>query len=158
MSPAFSSPRQAAAYVGLLAFLLLLPVIMRVTGLASRPDAYAAMPFSTGWSFPFIREQIFQETSDLDVVCLGSSRVYTGFDARYLRRELSAQLGRDAKVVVLASSKNGEDRTYLLLRDLLQHRRVRMMVFVISSEDFEPVYNEPFVWGYRFFPRSQIRT
>jgi len=152
MQPAFSSLRQAVGYLLLLLVLLLLPVIVDRLGLLSRPNTYLAMPTATGDAFSYVDRQIFEKKTDLDIVFLGSSRIWADVATPYVQQQLSAQLGREAQVITLGSNMPGDDRNYVMLRDLLLHRKVKMVVLGINTEDFDKVSAaRPYVWAYRFF-------
>src|SRR5262245_59455104 len=114
MAPAFSSTRQAAGFLLLLAALLLLPLIAGKTGLLSRANAYATMPESTG-PFSFQHQQIFKETSDVDIAFIGASVVLFQIDTPHVQRALSEHLNREARVIALASLWGAEDRNYFVL-------------------------------------------
>ena len=82
-------------------------------------------------SFTYLQQQIFSERSDLDIVFVGSSLIWAGIDTPYVQRELSRRLGQEAKVVTLASNWRGEDLTYVVVSDLLAHRKVKMLVLTM---------------------------
>lgn len=149
MSPAFSSPKQAAAFGLLLATMLLLPVAAAKTGLFPRQEAYATMPAFPG-PFSFMQRAIFEEKSDADIVFMGASCVFFGVDTPQVQQALSRKLGRDAHVMTLAGLWAAEDRNYLILRDLLQHRKVKMVVYNME-EECAHYYEEPHAYAYRFF-------
>ncbi len=143
--------------------ILLLPAILSWPGLFSRADAYAAMPAGAG-DFRYMRQQIFEEKSDLDVVFFGTSSVIYGVNTPYVQEQLSARLGRQARVITLGSFLEGEDRTYLVLRDLLQRRRVKMLVLKVVGDDawqkepnFASIYDAPNPWLYRLFLLGEDR-
>jgi hypothetical protein len=73
----------------------------------------------------------FEEKDDVDLLVFGSSLVRAAIDGRMLERELSAKLGRPAKVLVVGVNWPGLDIQYFLLRDLLEHRRVHMAVLAL---------------------------
>ena len=127
MRPAFSSSRQVWVFAVSLAVLLALPELAAKTGWLNRRDVYSAIPWKYG-PFPWIQQQIFDETGDADVVFMGSSHIWNGVDAPYVQREFSQQLGRDAKVFSLCWPWPGFDALYTVARDLLNRRHVHMLV------------------------------
>jgi hypothetical protein len=127
MRPAFSSPRHVAAFGLVLALLLALPELVAKTGWLNRRDVYPAIPWKYG-PFPWIQQKIFDETGDVDVVFMGSSHIWNGVDAPYVQQRFSEYLGRDAKVFSLCWPWPGLDALYIIARDLLDHRHVRMLV------------------------------
>ena len=132
MSPAFSSLRQAIGFVLLLLFLLLLPVLVPRSALPPRETIYATQPWNVG-PYPFIHDQIYVEKSDIDIAIVGDSQMWAAIDTPILQQELSKALGRPAVVVTLCCPWTGFDGVYFLARDLLAHRKVRMLIFADAS-------------------------
>ena len=129
MRPAFSSTKQAAAFALLLLAILFLPVILRGRLLPPRSENYLWQGWDSFADYPWLYRQIFQETNDIDIAFVGSSRILTGIDTPYVQQKLSEQLGRPAVVRTIAWGWSGFDKFYFTMRDLLQHRRVRMLMF-----------------------------
>jgi hypothetical protein len=125
--PAFSSTGQATAFALLLAVLLAMPVLAAGTGWLKRRDVYPAIAWKFG-PFPFIQQQIFAETGDVDMVFLGSSHIWAAINTNFVQKQLSKQLGREAVVFSLGWPWDGFDASYVIARDLLEHRRVHTMV------------------------------
>jgi hypothetical protein len=128
MRPAFSSTRQAAVFALLLLLLLLSPVLIGKRLLPPRETIYTSTCWRLG-SYPFLYQQIFKETNEIDVAVIGSSKGWFDLDAVHLQAELSQRLGRQAVVLNLCWKWAGYDATYFITRDLLEHRRVKMLVF-----------------------------
>ena len=128
MRPAFSSTRAAAAFAALLLVLLTLPVVVGKNLMSPKEQAYATQSWGSG-PYPYIQQQIFEEKGDIDIALVGSSHILHCLDARRLQAELSRQLGRPATVRVLGWGGAGFDALYFIAKDLLEHRRVRMLVF-----------------------------
>jgi len=127
MSTAFSSTRQAAAFALLLLVLLALPAVMGRRLLPPREQQYSSAPWGMG-SFPYLHDQIFEEKGDIDIAFMGSSVIWWGLDTPYVQEKLSEDLGRKAVVRTLGWNRNGYDALYFIMQDLLQHRKVRMIV------------------------------
>ncbi len=134
MRPAFSSTKAAAAFALLLLLLLALPAVMGKNLLPPRGEVYSGIGWVAG-DFPYMRQQIFEEAGDADIVFVGASRMLHGIDTPYVRQELSRQLGRPAVVHTLAWCWAGYDALYFITHDLLQHRKVRMIVFYDDGYD-----------------------
>lgn len=128
MAPAFSSTKQAVGFALLLLLVLLLPVMLGKRGLPPREELYSMVTWRYG-PFPYMRQQIFEEKSDIDILFIGSSRLWTGIDTPYVQHELSKKLGRPAVVQTLGWAWDGWDALYFIAQDLLQHRKVHMIVF-----------------------------
>jgi hypothetical protein len=128
MSPAFSSTKQAAAFALLLLVFFLLPSLVGRPFLPTREELYSAPSWAFG-SFPYLHDQIFEEKADIDIAFMGSSPIYWGIDTPYVQKKMSEMLGRPAVVRSLCWNWSGFDGLYFIARDLLQHRKVRMIVF-----------------------------
>jgi hypothetical protein len=155
MNPAFRSRRGLIGFLFILLLFLAAPAICGRLRLFSRPAVYAAMPESAG-DFSFLKHEIFEENSDLDIVFLGPSVVMHGIDTPYIQKKLSERLGRPARVLTLGSLFEGEERNYVLLRDLLRHRKVKMLFLKVVGDDawrkfpnFSKMYSEPYPYAHR---------
>jgi hypothetical protein len=128
MRPAFPSIRSAAAFALLLLALLALPAVVGKQWLPPREQGYAAQSWGSG-PYPWIQQQIFEETNDIDIVFVGSSHIFNDLDTPYVQARLSEKLGRPAIVRTIAWGGSGYDALFFITRDLLTHRRVRLLVF-----------------------------
>ena len=139
MAPAFSSIKQAAAFALLLLVLLLQPVIVRGPLLPKRGEMFAAASWLPG-PFPYVHDQIFEEKGDIDIAFMGSSLSWWGIDTPYVQEQMSRILGRPAVVRSICVSWAGFDSVYFVARELLRHRKVKMIVFsdslIPDSTDF----------------------
>lgn len=127
MRPAFNTTRSALAFVLLLAGLMVLPALVAQTGWLKRSEVYPAIPWKCG-PFVWAQQKIFFETNDVDIAFVGSSLIWGDINPVYVQQELSAQLGRQAEVFTLGWPWPGFDAVYVVARDLLEHRRVRVLV------------------------------
>jgi len=134
MTPAFSSTRGAITFAILMAFIVALPALMAETGWLDRRDVYPAIPWKYG-PFLWIQRQIFDKTTDVDVAFIGSSHIWNAIDTPQVEKYFSERLGHPADVITLGWPWNGFDATYIIGRDLLQHRRVHTLV--IDDEGFD---------------------
>src|SRR5262249_10887463 len=132
MRPAFSSTKQAAAFALLLLVLLALPALMGKSLLPPRAEIYTSTPPELG-PYDHLYRQIFKETNDIDIVFMGASRMLHDLDTPQIQKDLSRKLGRDAVVMTLAWDWAGFDADYFIAHDLLQHRKVKMLVFTDES-------------------------
>ena len=137
MSPAFSSARQAGVFAGSLLLILLLPVLAGKWALPTREQMYSSTGRGT-IDFPHFHEQIFEEKGDIDMAIMGSSRLGCALDPAYLQEKLSEKLGRPAIVRGLTWTWNGYDALYFIAQDLLQRRKVRLLVISDLSYDLTP--------------------
>ncbi len=127
MDPPFATAWQARGFAITLLFFVLLPFVLGVSKVVHRPDVYKRIPERFG-GFSYFGQQIFEETSDIDILFLGSSVLWYGIDAPYVQDELSKKLGRQVNVIMLGSNWRGEELNYLLLREVLARRRVKLLV------------------------------
>ncbi len=146
MSPAFPSTVRAAAFGGVLAFFLTLPVTLHLLGGVDREEAYRGISERAG-AFDFIRRQIYEEDSDLDIMFCGNSLLGSAIKTATVQRELSRALGRPANVVLLPQSWQGPDMNYFVSRDLMERRNVKMLV--IAAPAWVHHSNQPHVQLFR---------
>ena len=137
MRPAFSSNRQASAFAALLLVIFLLPGLMGKNQLPAREQVYSAVPWSFG-AFPYLHDQIFEEPGDIDITFMGSSSIWWGVDTPYVEAQLSKALGRKAVVRSLCWNWPGFDPLYFIAKDLLEKRKVKMIVFCDLSRGAAP--------------------
>ena len=128
MRPAFGSISSAAAFALLLLVVLLSPVLVGKNLLPPREQSYAVQGWGNG-PYPWIRNQIFEETNAIDIAILGSSHIFNALDTPALQAALSCELGRPAVVRTIAWGGSGYDGLYIIAQDLLAHRQVKMIVF-----------------------------
>jgi hypothetical protein len=164
MTPAFTSLRQAAGFALLLGVLLGAPAVIGGTGLLDRASVYATIPTEAG-PYVHFQRQIFEAPGDLDIAFVGSSFMWSAINTPVVRDSLSARLGRPATVTTLASVWPGLDRDYVVLRDLLTHRRVHMVVLQLPNRDLptdDPyavinrVTDEPHLRASRFYRVGEL--
>jgi hypothetical protein len=128
MRPAFSSTRQASVFVIMLIAVLLSPALVGKKFLPSREQSYAVQGWDNG-PYPWIRQQIYEETNDIDIAFVGSSLMMWGIDTPYVEAQLSKQLGRPAVVRSICWGGTGYDGLYFITQDLLEHRKIHLLVF-----------------------------
>jgi hypothetical protein len=128
MRPAFSSGRQAIGFASLLAALLALPGLTAMIGVTTdRRDDYSDIP-ARAQPLRWAQFQIFAEHGDVDLAFVGASQMMFGVNTPYVQAQLSNRIGRPANVLTLGWTNYGYDVQYYLVRDLLNHRRVRTIV------------------------------
>lgn len=129
MSPAFSSLRQLGAFILLLLLVLLLPVLLDKSMLPQREQIYGWTGWDSTGPHPYHHRLIFEEKGDIDVLFIGSSRIFHAIDTVRVQEELGKNLGRPAVVRTMGWGGAGFDALYFMTKDLLRHRKVRMLVF-----------------------------
>ncbi len=127
VTPSFQTNRQALAYCVLIYLLLASPILLAASGTLSKRAVYSSLPalFCDSQS---LYKEIYEKKSDADVVFVGSSMVWNAIDVDTIQRRLRAACGDDKNVVMLAHNSYGLDADYFLLHDLLQKRRVRLVM------------------------------
>jgi len=129
LRPAFSSTRSAAAFALLLLLLLLLPVLLTKSILPPREQVYAWSGWDTTGPHPYQHQVIYEEKGDIDIAFLGSSRLWHGINTPHVQDLLTEKLGRPAVVRTIGWGGAGFDELYFITKDLLQNRKVKMIVF-----------------------------
>lgn len=133
--PAFSSNLALNLFLILLVFTLVLPRIISQTGLITRVDSYDLMPEDFG-EYSFIKNEIFNEKDDIDVLFIGTSITWNAIDTPLIQKALSEKLGRPARVLTFGYYFSGVDISYAMLRDLLERRRVRLIIYSVARDEF----------------------
>jgi hypothetical protein len=134
MRPAFASIRQAAAFALLLLVLLLLPALLGKSNLPPREQIYSSIWWANG-AFPYIDNQFFKEKGDIDIAFIGPSHIWNAINTPHVQKQLSERLGRPAVVRSFCWGGAGYDMLYSVAQDLLQHRKVHMLVFYDAYTD-----------------------
>ena len=137
MRPAFSSARQAAAFGLLILVFLTAPWLAGKRLIPPREQAYAAQGWKWG-PIPWDEKQIFEETNDIDIAFMGSSRIDFAVDTPYVQKSMDERLGRKSVVVSICWAGFGFDSLYVTAKDLLAHRKVKMLVFYDESPQVDP--------------------
>ncbi len=137
MRPAFSSTKQASAFVLLLLFFLAAPWLSAEKTLPQSKSAYSSE--SIRWEyFAWVEKFIFEETNDIDIAFVGSSHMEHGIDTPYVQQKLDERLGRQTVVRSICWAGAGFDGLYFFTKDLLEHRRVKTLVFYDESSGKTP--------------------
>jgi hypothetical protein len=147
MFPAIWSNRHAVALILVIAVLLTLPVLMSVVGLPPRDRVYSGIRVETGMG-PFDEKQIFEEKGPVDILFVGSSLMVRGVDMGYVQQQLSAKLGRPAKVSYLSLKWQGLDMQYMLVHDFLEHHRVGLVMMDMPT--LALIGDSPHIQAYRW--------
>jgi hypothetical protein len=156
MFPAVWSNRHAVALILVIGILLSLPVLMHVAGMPPRDRVYSGIRVETGTG-PLDEHNIFEEKEPADIVFIGSSLLVRGVDLNYIEQQLSEQLHRPVRVRRLSLKWQGLDMQYMLMKDLLEHRKVGMVIMDMPTNAL--IGDSPHIQAYRWmrwgeFPRS----
>jgi hypothetical protein len=130
IDPPFLSPWQAGLCAAAAIVFLSLPVVLAKSGSVTRRELYPALPVEWGGADHIYRE-MFEQTSDIDMLFVGSSLLYHAIDPMYVAKEISLATSKQATVVMLPYNYRCELVQYLLVRDMLARRKVRMVVLTM---------------------------
>jgi hypothetical protein len=133
VKPAFETTRGAVAFLCLVFLCVTWPALWPARWLPPKEESYAAMPDLN--PMDFVARQIYHESGPIDVLLIGSSRMWTGVNAATLQRYFEQELGRPCTVLTLGWQYAGFDETWFVFRDLLAHRKVRLAVL---SREWDP--------------------
>jgi hypothetical protein len=130
MKPNPHIPTRTVSLLGLLTVLvgLSLPWVMSKLHWYQRSSVYLSLPESHASEFAFIHDQIYREKSPIDILFIGPSLLWSGIDTPYVQTELSHRLGRPIRALTFGWSWSGEGLKNILLRDLLERRKVGIIV------------------------------
>ena len=84
-----------------------------------------------GW----IYERIHFDPTPIDVVFVGSSHTVFGVDSARVESQYLATTGRDLHIVNLAMPHLGRDLQYVLAREVLQTRSVKLLVIEVQEDE-----------------------
>jgi hypothetical protein len=132
MLPAFDNWRAAARFSALLILLLSLPVINLELGLPPRVEVYNGLRQGGG---PYVktRQQLYDTTGDIDVAFVGSSILNVAVNGDEVQSRLAERFGPGMNVRMFGFVFQGYDMQYVMARDLLEQRRVKMLVISFSG-------------------------
>jgi hypothetical protein len=133
---------------------LLLPVLATPAGPGRRGDAYIAGVSRDRGPFAWIHSQIFQTTSPLDIAFMGSSLMMGNVNTESVEQHLSASLGRQLRVRTIAWNGSGFDSLYFIAKDLLERRRVKLLIIDDQRRLFDGPSIHAFAW-YRWADTHQ---
>jgi hypothetical protein len=83
----------------------------------------------------WIYERIHFDETPIDIVFIGSSHTYGGIDSELLEDSLNRIKGRKLHVVNFAIPEMGRNMDYLLAREVLNNRRIKLLVLEVTDEE-----------------------
>ncbi len=87
----------------------------------------------------FVINQVYEQTSDIDALILGPCTAWWQIYTPYIQERLSQKYRQQAQVITLGYNHFGSDLMYLLLKDVLQKRKVKNLVLTLPKvEDLYP--------------------
>jgi hypothetical protein len=154
MTEAFSTRWGARVFGFFVALVLLLPSALTNRHFPDHDERLPSVPINAG-PYSFLQQQVYGETSDVDLAFVGDSLLWVGIDAPKVAEALTRSLGRPARVITLGWNWAGEDLTYYVLRDMLARRRVRAVVFRLRLPWESELAERPHKESYRFLTRCE---
>ena len=133
MLPAYETRVGALRFAAVLAFLLVLPLLLAWVGLPPRADVYSAINERAG-PYIFTRHQLFDTHDDIDIAFVGSSVLKMAVDADYVQERMAARFGPGVSVRMFPFVFQGFDLQYAMIRDVLEHRKVKVLVTTFSGQ------------------------
>jgi len=147
---AFQNDFQALAFLVLVTGVLVSPVLIAHLHPQDRRHIYRTMREEDG-GFSFMEHEIYEVKDNIDVVFIGPSTVWSGIDSPIVEKALTEKLGRPARVMTFGNTGASMDVPYMLMRDLLSHKRVGMVVTSVPRAPFNDGLTPQ---GFRFLSYS----
>jgi hypothetical protein len=83
----------------------------------------------------WVYERIHFDPTPIDVLLVGPSRMATGVDGPALSKLLSQQMKVDIKAVNFAFTQPGEDLDYVIAKETLSAKRVKLIVAAVTEQE-----------------------
>lgn len=101
----------------------------------TREQVYKSLSLTShgAGDFEFLRKVIFEETGDIDILIAGHSQAWAAFSPDIIQSSMSQKYSRPFIVRNIGYNWSGEDLLYVLLRDLLSVRKVKVLVLGLSQ-------------------------
>lgn len=150
IAPVFTYRWQAIIFFPILAFFLALPFVDKPVWM-ERAILYRSIEMASNH-----RNNIFYDIltgeSDIDILFLGSSTLSAAINPLIVRAALRSLTGKENTVYTVYHPKAGFDFDYIILKDILQNRRVKLLVWdgVRTPKTDNALYHHatPYVWDY----------
>jgi hypothetical protein len=146
--PAFANPRHLTLWIVALVAILVAPVLADY--LVPTEARYRMMSKRLGPT-DWHAEQIFADTTELDILFLGSSRMLAGFDHVVLDAALSTD-GGPPKTATIATDYANSDLNFLILTDFFARRKAKLVV--LSFPEPPQAFSHP---GAKYIRRFDLR-
>lgn len=89
----------------------------------------------------FVIDEVYNKTSDIDLLLMGPCTIWWQIYTPYLQESLSQKYQRPAEVITLGFNHFGSDVMYLILKDLLLKRKVKNLLLALPK--IEDLYSFP---------------
>lgn len=125
MRPAFPSDRNLSAYAAVLLVVLLGPIILYAIGPSPRQEVYKFHEESGAMAA--MGREIYEKRQPLDFLFFGSSIINAAIVPKIVEDGLQTATGGKPSVLRCGPTWQGMDLQYVILRDLLAHRKVKYL-------------------------------
>lgn len=98
---------------------------------------------------------IYNQKSDIDLLIIGGSRFWTVMNPQIIQKEMEKKYFRKLNIVSLSRNWSGPDYSYVVLRDLLERRKVKKILIMAEPKLFE-TYHLLFYSIAKFKDRAEI--
>lgn len=98
-----------------------------------REFAWTGIPGDCENRGSWIYQRLFTDSTPVDIAFLGSSRTINGIQDTLLSRLLSASNQKQTNVVNLGYCRFGTDMQYVIAKDLLEEKKVKIIVIEITE-------------------------
>ncbi|TNF39435.1 MAG: hypothetical protein EP310_10590 [Bacteroidetes bacterium] len=89
----------------------------------------------------WIYQRIFEQPENIDIVFSGASQTSCGVMDEFIENEISAITGQEIKVANLGYCRRGRDIQYVMLKDLFQLKKPKVLVIEVAED--EPKKSHP---------------
>lgn len=89
----------------------------------------------------WIYQRIFANKENIDIAFTGASQTSCAIMDEYLEKELTKVTGHDIKVANLGYCRRGRDIQYIMLKDLFQQKKPKILVIEVAED--EPKKSHP---------------
>ncbi|MBX9608759.1 MAG: hypothetical protein K2Y51_21240 [Gammaproteobacteria bacterium] len=145
LMPAFASRLHAALFAGLIALVMLAPLL---TGTATDEDralVYKSVPLR--YLNYFTVGELLRRPENIDILFIGGSETQTSIDVGIVSRLLSENLGRPVNAANLGTNWAGFDRSAQILKDVIERKKPRLVVLGETVTSYQaPHYLAKFFW------------
>ena len=125
-----------------------MPWLMSVFDFPNREQRYSFISPQVGPTHAIFKA-LCKDTQPVDILILGSSLSMCALDPTILERELTNHLGRPSVVLNLSVHWRGEEIPFLLLKEILKQRKVKMLIW--SSPQSITWAEEPHELAFHFW-------
>lgn len=127
----FQQPQERAMIW--LSFSALLLITLFASHLGVRRETLIATLPPSEANAPFLIDQIYHQTSDIDVAIIGNCTVWWQFYTPELKAQLQQKHLRPFTVLTFGYNHYGSDLPYLIFKDLLERRKVNYLILPLPK-------------------------